>query len=390
MIEYLRRHLGVKLLISYLIVIVVGVIVLVGVTQLSLPGAFRRHFAVMGDMMGPDTGVGPGMLGGQRPGSGFGRNLAGMSDLYLGFRASFNDALAYAGLTAAVVAIAVSLFFSRRVVSPLRAMMSASQRIAEGHYDERVKVGGSDELAQLAERFNVMADQLEQVESMRRQLIGDVSHELRTPLTSIKGSMEGLTDGVLPATPETFEQIRREADRLGRLVDDLQELSRVEAKAYSLDLRPVSLSDLVHTTIKRLSPAAQAKRIGLHPSLPDDLPPVLADEDRMTQVLTNLVSNALNYTPEGGDVRLAAVRSGDEVQVTVSDSGIGIPAEHLPHIFDRFYRVDKSRSRNAGSGSGIGLTVAKHLVEAHGGRIWAESEGEGKGSAFTFTLPVAK
>jgi histidine kinase len=253
-----------------------------------------------------------------------------------------------------------------------------------------VQVHGTDEIAQLAARFNQMATQLEQVELMRRQLIGDVTHELRTPLTSIKGYMEGLVDGVLPSTPETFDQIHREADRLSRLVDDLQELSRVEAKAYSLDVRSVTVSNLVQTTVKRLTPQARDKRIALHSNLPADLPPLQADEDRLMQVLVNLVANAIQYTPEGGDVTISAARQADEIHISVKDTGVGIPPEHLANLFTRFYRVDKSRSRNAGGGSGIGLTIAKHLVEAHGGRIWAESKGEEQGSTFTFSLKIAK
>jgi histidine kinase len=253
-----------------------------------------------------------------------------------------------------------------------------------------VQVRGEDELADLAIRFNQMAEKLDQVESMRRRLIGDVSHELRTPLTAIKGSMEGLMDGVLPATQETYQQIHAEADRLNRLVDDLQELSRVESNAYQLDLRPVEVPSLVQTVTKRLAPQAESKSISLDLDLAPDLPRVLADEDRAVQVLTNLTGNALQYTPEGGTVTIAAQRMNSEVQISVRDTGIGIPPEHLSHIFDRFYRADKSRSRRAGGGSGIGLTIARALVEAHGGRIWAESAGEGEGSTITFTLPIAK
>ena len=196
-------------------------------------------------------------------------------------------------------------------------------------------------------------------------------------------------DGVLPATQETYQQIHTEADRLNRLVDDLQELSRVEAHAYQLDLRPVEVSSLAQTVSKRLAPQAESKRISLDLDLAPDLPRVLADEDRAVQVLTNLTGNALQYTPEGGRVTIRARRVAHEVQVYIQDTGIGIPAEHLPHIFDRFYRADISRSRRAGGGSGIGLTIARALVEAHGGHIWAESAGEGAGSTFTFTLPIA-
>jgi histidine kinase len=347
--KYIHEHLSAKLFLANLAVILVGVVILAITIQLTVPAAFNNHLGMMANN-------GMGMMGqGQGQGPGFGRTL------FENFRASMFQSLGYAVTASVLAALLVSLFLSRRIVEPVRTLIDASQHIADGHYDERVQVNGSDEIAQLATRFNQMTAQLEQVELMRRQLIGDVTHELRTPLTSIKGYMEGLVDGVLPSTPETFDQIHREADRLSRLVDDLQELSRVEAKAYSLDS-----------------------------SLPADLPPLQADEDRITQVLVNLVANAIQYTPEGGDVTISAVRQADEIHISVKDTGIGIPPEHLANLFTRFYRVDKSRSRNAGGGSGIGLTIAKHLVEAHGGRIWAESMGEGQGSAFTFSLKVAK
>ncbi len=384
MTDYFRRHLGAKLLLSYLVIILVGVAVLAVASQFALPSSFSRHMAGMGPMMGN-------MMDGQGqgPGQGLGR-FGTMTQLYADFRAGFNEALMYAALAAMLVAVVLSLYLSRSVIAPISAMSLAAQRIADGRYDERVQVNGADELAQLATRFNQMAGKLNQVESMRRRLIGDVSHELRTPLTAIKGSMEGLMDGVLPATQETYQQIHAEADRLNRLVDDLQELSRVESHAYQLELRPVEVAALVRTVAKRLASQAESKRISLDLELAPDLPRVLADEDRAVQVLTNLTGNALQYTPENGTVTIAARRMNQEVQVSIQDTGIGIPPEHLPHIFDRFYRADKSRSRRSGGGSGIGLTIARALVEAHGGRIWAESAGEGQGSTLTFTLPVAK
>lgn len=393
MIAAIRRRLGAQLLISYLAIILLAVAVLLSATQFVLPGAFNRHLAGMGPEMAdrriqtgtdpahPVHGPGPGMM---NPG---GPDL--MSELYGNFRASFNEALTYSILAASLAALLVSLFFTRRVVAPLRAMMGASQRIAEGHYDQRVAVAGPDELGQLAERFNLMAERLEQTELMRRRLIGDVSHELRTPLTAIGGYMEGLMDGVLPATPETYEQVRHEAARLSRLVDDLQELSRVESGALHLDLRPLDVSMPLRTAARRLARQFDEKQVRLNLDLPAELPPVLADEDRLIQVLTNLVGNALMYTPAGGEVTVSAQKVGGELQVSVTDNGVGIPPEHLAHIFDRFYRVDKSRSRSAGGGSGIGLTIARHIVEAHGGHIRAASPGENKGSVFTFTLPVA-
>lgn len=374
MIDYFRRRLGARLLLSYLVIIVVGVLVLVIASQFILPTSFNRH---MNGMM--DGGMGMGM----------GMNNS-MGQLYVDFRASFNEALTYATLAAMLAASILSLFFSRSVIAPVHAMSLATQRIADGQYDERVQVNGNDELAQLAVYFNQMAEKLNEVETMRRQLIGDVSHELRTPLTAIKGSMEGLMDGVLPATDETYQQVHAEVERLNRLVNDLQELSRVEARAYQLDIRPLDASTLVRTVTKRLFPHAESKRITLDFELSPDLPHVLADEDRAVQVLTNLTGNALQYTPDGGRVTISAKRISNAIQFSVRDTGIGIPPEHLSHIFDRFYRVDKSRSRQTGGGSGIGLTIARALIEAHGGRIWVESAGEELGSVFNFTIPIAK
>jgi histidine kinase len=300
-----------------------------------------------------------------------------------------------AALASSVVAVLVSLLVSRQVVAPVREMMLASQRISEGHYNERVQVPGDvskdelDELSQLALRFNRMAASLEQTEVIRRQLIADVTHELRTPLTAVKGSMEGLIDGVLPADESTFQQIISEAERLQRLVNDLQELSRVEAGAYELNIHSTRVSDLLAAAEARLGRQFEEKGVTLEIALPDDLPQVLADEDRIGQVLLNLVGNALQYTPPGGKVQVTAADQRGEVYIAVSDSGMGIPAEHLPHLVTRFYRVDKSRSR-AGGGSGIGLTIAKYLVEAQSGSIWAQSEGAGRGSTFTFSLPTAR
>jgi signal transduction histidine kinase len=377
MLGTIRRHLGVKLFLSYLVVILVGTVVVASTAELLVPTAFDRHLAVMSSMMSS-------MMGGSV------QTLD--QSLYTNFRAAVTEALGIASLAATIMAVITSLFVSRQVVAPVQAMMAASQRIAEGNYAERVRVPGNinkgeqDELGQLALRFNQMAARLEQTENMRRQLIGDVTHELRTPLTTIKGSMEGLIDGVLPASDETYTQIYHEADRLQRLVNDLQELSRVEAGAYELHLSQASLEEVVQATIARLGRQFEEKGVALTTRVPEDMPPIRMDSDRIGQVLLNLVGNALQYTPAGGSVHIQAVHQPGEVQVSVADTGIGIPPEHLPHLFTRFYRVDKSRARTGG-GSGIGLTIARHLVEAHGGRIWAESQGAGKGSRFTFTLP---
>ncbi|MCQ3937098.1 MAG: two-component sensor histidine kinase [Chloroflexi bacterium] len=376
--SYFKSHLAAKLFASYLLVILIGMLVIWGTTRITTPRAYARHLQFMEEQM-----MGGGMMMGQGRGGPGGM----LADFYTNFRKSFNESLIVAVMVASAVALIVSGALSQGVIAPVRNMMNASRRIAEGHYGERVPLQGEDELSQLAASFNRMASQLEQVEAMRRRLIGDVAHELRTPLTAIKGSAEGLMDGVLPANHETFQQIHNEAERLNKLINDLQELSRVESKAIELDIRPVEVSRLMQTVIKRMQFQFDERRILLDVRLVHDPILVLADEDRTLQVLTNLLGNALQYTPEGGNVTVMVEREKHTAKFTIRDTGIGIPAEHLAHIFDRFYRVDKSRSRAHG-GSGVGLTIAKHLVEAQGGKIWAESAGENKGSAFVFTLPI--
>jgi signal transduction histidine kinase len=368
MLQHIRRHLSWKLFLSYLVIIIVMMAVLLSSSEFAVPNAFERHLAAMSRMMGGPLGT-------------------RQAEVFANFRQAATEAMMLAALAAFAAAVIVSLL-------PVKEMMTASQRIADGHYEERVGLPGKvdpedlDELAQLALSFNQMAAKLERTETMRQELIGDVAHELRTPLSSIKGYMEGLIDGVLPPDAATFQQVYREADRLQRLVHDLQELSRVEAGAFELKLQSLPVSRLSETVRARLARQFEEKGVALEIDLAPDLPPVQVDEDRIGQVLLNLVGNALQYTPAGGQVRLTARREDSVVSVAVEDTGIGIAAQHLPHVFERFYRVDKSRSR-AGGGSGIGLTIARHLVEAHGGKIHAGSAGLGQGSTFTFTLPVA-
>lgn len=366
---------GSKLLATYLLVILVAFGILAIVVDLAIPPALNRHMGntdmgmgmQMGDGMGPD------------------------SDVVQNTQTAVNEALLWAAGAAIGVAIGLSFWLTRQVVSPVRELMLASREIAEGRYEKRVGVTGdvnaADELTQLALSFNQMAAQLEQTENMRRELIADVSHELRTPLTAIKGYSEGLMDGVLPANDETYQQIHKEADRMQRLVADLQELSRVEAEGFAVQARPISLSGLERSLRNQVGKLFKEKGVSLEFDLPARLPKVLADEDRLGQILFNLLGNALQYTPTGGRVLVTVVRADGVIRVQVSDTGEGIAAQHLPLIFNRFYRVDKSRSRSGG-GSGIGLTIAKRLVEAHGGRIWVESAGLGQGSTFSFTLRV--
>ena len=374
----LRRHLSVKLFISYLVVILIGSAIQVIAVEMVIPDAFQRH------MIG---------MQGQGMGAMMGAGAQNRLSLLSSFRSGVNEALAVAAGAALLAAVGVSLWMSRRVVAPVQTLTQASLRIADGHYDQRVgQLGGTpetaDELGQLAHAFDQMAERLEHTEQMRSQLIGDVSHELRTPLTVIKGTMEALQDGVLPATSTTFMQVEQEAERLQRLVNDLQELSRVEAGAYTLERNLLSVETLVQAAVQRMEQPYHENQIALTAQVAPNLPAITGDQDRLLQVLLNLLSNARQYTPAGGAVQLQAEVRGGEVVISVHDNGVGIPAEHLGHLFTRFYRVDKSRSRQAGGGSGIGLTIARHLVEAHEGRLWAESPGTGQGSTFAFALPL--
>lgn len=375
MIKIIRRHLGYKFFISYFVVILIGIIVLLTATEFTMPGAFDRHMAEMIEVMGPLTS-----------------ELE--NDLYNNFNKAVNESLIFSAAAAFISAVIVSLFVSKQVVAPIRRIMVASQHIADGHYSERIQIPGSldieemDELAQLSLSFNQMTLELEKAETLRKQLIGDIAHELRTPLATIKGSMEGLMDGVLPAGQDTYHQVYQEAKRLQRLVDDLQVLNRVESGAIQLNLEKYPVKELVEITQRRLLRQFDDKGVLLELDIPDDLPKVSVDVDRIGQVFINLIGNSLQYTPSGGVVTVMAKEKMNQILVTISDTGIGISPENLSNIFTRFYRVDKSRSR-AGGGSGIGLTIAKHLVESHGGKIWAESPGLGNGSTIRVLLPIS-
>jgi signal transduction histidine kinase len=304
------------------------------------------------------------------------------------FQAAMLEALLISGAAGVLAAVAVSLFVSGRILTPLTRLLAASRRIAAGHYAERVPVQTADELGALATQFNTMAGELEVTERRRVALIGDVAHELRTPLATIEGYTEGLLDGVVAPGAETWAVIHDEAARLRRLVADLQELSRAEAHQLPLQPVPTSPTALAEQAVARLAAQFTDKGVSLINAVPPDLPPVQADPDRVLQVIINLLGNALRYTPAGGTVRLSAERQGAVVVLTVADTGLGIAPDHLPHLFERFYRVDKAHSRALG-GSGIGLTIAQAIVEAHGGQIAAASPGLGQGATFAFTLPLA-
>jgi histidine kinase len=303
-----------------------------------------------------------------------------------GLHAVLAQALAVAALAATIAGVATSLLLVRQVLRPLHAIAAGSQRIAAGHYGERVDVPSSDELRAVAVSFNQMAEALEQVEAQRVVLIGNAAHELRTPLAGLEGYIEGVIDGILPDSPHTMELMQHEVRRMRRLVDDLQTLSRVEAGQVELHYRSIDLRDSARRVVDQLQAQVLGANLSLAAQLPSSAVPVRADPDRVAQILLNLVGNAVRYTPEGGQISVKVQVTGELAQVIVTDTGIGIPAEALPYLFERFYRVDPSRSRASG-GSGIGLTIAQHLAWAMGGEIQASSPGLGKGSQFILSLP---
>jgi signal transduction histidine kinase len=366
-----HASLRVKLLLAHLLVIGIGVGTLFAVTLALAPTLFDR---TMGAMMGP--GMGQGMMPGLE------------QTITQAFQAAMLEALLISGAAGVLAAVAVSLFVSGRILTPLTRLLAASRRIAAGHYAERVPVQTADELGALATQFNTMAGELEVTERRRVALIGDVAHELRTPLATIEGYTEGLLDGVVAPGAETWALLHDEAARLRRLVQDLQDLSRAEAHQLALHPRPVDPAIVATQAVARLAAQFTDQGVLLTNAVPPGLPAVQADPDRVLQVLINLLGNALRYTPAGGQVRLSAAPQGAAVVFAVADTGSGIAPDHLPHLFERFYRVDKARSRALG-GSGIGLTIAQAIVEAHGGQIAAASPGLGQGATFSFTLPIA-
>jgi signal transduction histidine kinase len=371
--QRIRGGLRGKIFLAHLLVIAVGVVTLFVATIGIAPTLFDR---LMTTMMGPNELSMGGMM-------------LGMAETTAqAFRAAMLQALLLSAGAAILAAVAVSLFVSTRIVTPLQRLLAASRRIASGHYTERVPATQTDELGALAAQFNTMAAELEAAERRRVALIGDVAHELRTPLATIEGYTDGLLDGVVEPGAETWAMLHDEVGRLRRLVQDLQELSRAEARQLLLHIRPCPPAELVEQAVARIAQQFTEKDISLSTAVLSGLPAVQADADRITQVLINLLGNALRYTLPGGTVQISAEQRDGAVEFHVADSGIGIAPEHLPHLFERFYRVDKARSRALG-GSGIGLAITKAIVEAHDGHIWASSLGLDQGATFSFTLPIA-
>ncbi len=286
-------------------------------------------------------------------------------------------------------AISVSLILVRqRIIKPIQQMTRASLHIASGNYQSRLPSYSSIELHQMAQAFNQMASYLENVETQRVALIGNVAHELRTPLTNIRITLEGLIDEVLTPDTETFLDMQNEISRLQRLVYQLERLSQAESGHIPLKKQLLDYAQLTKTICERLYVQYESKGVDLITTFNPDLPFIHLDPDLITQVLINLLGNALQYTPPGGRVTVEIYSDAEHMVTRISDTGIGIDQAELTSIFERFYRADKSRARSSG-GNGIGLTIARHLLLAHHGVIHAESAGLGNGSTFVFTLPLS-
>ncbi len=298
-------------------------------------------------------------------------------------------------LFASGIAMVLGYFFSASLMDRIETLRNAARQVAGGDLTIRVPVSGRDEMTELYAVFNTMIEQLEaaedqqrELDAMRRDLFAWLGHDLQTPLTSIRALVEALADEMVEDAEVRQRYLRtaqRDIQALSGLIDDLFQMAQLDAGGIQLEMAPNSLSDLISDTLERFSGEAQKAGSNLRGSVDADVDPVMMDAQQIGRVLTNLIANALRYAGTGGDVTVSASRTSNWVEVTVQDSGEGIPPADLPFIFDRFYRSDKSRSRSTG-GTGLGLTIARGLVEAHGGSIRVESEA-GEGTRFTFTLP---
>jgi signal transduction histidine kinase len=290
------------------------------------------------------------------------------------------------GLLGVLLAFILSWYLADRISKPLSELTLATGSIASGEYGRQVDIKGGREVEELGEAFNALSIGLERNEILRKNMIADISHELRNPLAAQRGYLEALQDGVIDLKPEAVDVLLKNNVLLARLVEDLQQLSLVDAGQIELDLMPVDMDEVLRVAASTFEHDLADKGISLVMEIPPDLPAVKADQGRVSQVLGNLLANSIQYTSRGGSITLGARYGRKWVVTSVSDTGPGIEEEELPFIFERFHRTDRSRTRDTG-GTGLGLSIAKGLVEAHGGRIWAESEA-GKGTAISFTLPL--
>jgi signal transduction histidine kinase len=303
------------------------------------------------------------------------------------FLASLNRVLLLIAVGAGLGVVLLTAGLSQRMLAPVETLTAAVRRMEAGDLSQRVEITSQDEIGELARAFNAMASRLERLEELRRNMVSDVAHELRTPLTNIRGYLEALQDGVVEPETQVVDSLYEEAMLLNRLVDDLQELSLAEAGQLRLDRQKMDLAPVVTRALEVFRPQAETAGLALRLDLPEALPPVDIDPQRVGQVLRNLLCNALAHTPSGGEIAVVVRPLGAQIQVEVCDTGAGIAAEDLPYVFERFYRADRSRARASG-GAGLGLAIARQLVQAHGGQIEVDS-APGQGTCFSFTLPAS-
>lgn len=365
----MKMRLSARLFASHAAVAAVGTAVAYVTIRLLLPRLFDERMDRVG---------GQGFGWGARLGVGF---RARMREVLL---PALDTALLVGLIAGGCVAVVVTTVLTRRLLRPLDAVREATRAIAAGRYDSDVPLASEPELAALATDVNTLAKTLADTETRRTSLLGDVAHEMRTPLTALDGYVEGLIDGVFTATPDVLEALTDELRRLHRLADDLSGLSRAQERRFGLRLSDADLAELTRRAANRLTPQFDDAGITLAVAAETPLP-ARVDADRIIQVLTNLLGNALLATPAGGTVTISARRAAGRCEITVADTGIGIAAEDLERVFERFYRVGDQPRRSAGSG--VGLTIARGIARGHGGDLVAASAGRGHGARFVVTLP---
>lgn len=293
--------------------------------------------------------------------------------------------LIWGTIAALALTLLLTYLLTRWVLRPLFQITAITRKVADGNYSERVNVVSRYEVGQLADAFNHMAENLEKIELLRKNMVADIAHELRTPLTNLRGYLEGLSDSVIPPSRETFRMLEQEVLRLVNLVEDLQQLAKADAAKAFLDLQSLSLHELLGQIMDLYRPNFQEKEIDVQWCLEPGSDTVTADRDKLLQAIRNLVDNAWKYTPRQGIVTISAQRTADGIRTVFANSGAVIAANDIPYLFERFFRADRSRSRDAG-GAGIGLAIVKELIEAHGGTVGAESDESG--TRVWFTLPA--
>ena len=293
------------------------------------------------------------------------------------------------GIIIAAVSLLFGVVISRSLTRPLDVLAETAQEVGEGHLDERAPLSGSAETVLLAESFNRMVEQLQRAEKLRRDLVADVAHELRTPISALQANLYAILDDAYPMTKTEIAGLYEQTRLLSRLVDDLHELTLAEAHRLPLNRAPVRLDDALEDVVSPFRVVAESKGVAFSLEIAPDVPLVLADRQRLSQILHNLLSNALRHTPSGGSIGVTATADEGAALITVRDTGSGIAPEHLPHVFERFYRGDFARSRDAG-GTGLGLAIARAIAEAHDGALTVTSGGVDKGAAFTLRLPAAQ